>query len=88
MGHSVERMLTLCSDGPLTFLWYGQICVPVAVAIQEDYCMALANMQVSEFPPMGLLIKFLISTHNDTFSLKELLSTDLAKSYTFHMQRC
>ena len=27
---------------------YGQICVPVAVAILEDCCMAFANMQVSE----------------------------------------
>ena len=30
---------------PLIFLWYGQICVPAAVAILEEYCMAFANMQ-------------------------------------------
>ena len=39
----------------MTFLWYGQICVPVAEAILEDCCMAFANMQVSELWPMGLL---------------------------------
>ena len=42
-------------EWPLTFLWYGQICGPVAVAILEDCCMAFANMQVSELWPMGLL---------------------------------
>ena len=30
------------------FLWYGQICVPVAAAILEDSCMAFANMQERE----------------------------------------
>ena len=43
---------------PLTFSWYGQICVPVAVAILEDCCMAFANMQVIVLWPMGLLFKF------------------------------
>ena len=40
---------------PLIFLWYGQICIPVAVAILEDCCMAFANMQVSKLWSMGLL---------------------------------
>ena len=31
------------------------ICVPVAVAMLEDCCMAFANMLVSELWPMGLL---------------------------------
>ena len=29
----------------LAFLWYGQICVPVAVAILEECSMAFATMQ-------------------------------------------
>ena len=41
---------------PLTFLWYGQICVLVAVAILEDCCMAFASMQVSELWPHGPLV--------------------------------
>ena len=46
---------------PLIFLWYGQICVPVAVAILEDSCIAFANMQVSELWLMGLL--WLLEVH-------------------------
>ena len=37
----------------LFMLWSN--CVPVAVAILEDCCMAFAKMQVSELWPMGLL---------------------------------
>ena len=37
------------------FLWYGQICVPVAVAILEDCYIVFVNMQVSELWPMSLL---------------------------------
>ena len=40
----------------MTFLWNGQICVPVAVAIIEDCCMAFVNMLVSELWLMGLLL--------------------------------
>ena len=39
----------------MTFLLYGQICVPVVVAVQEDCCIAFANMLVSKLWPMGLL---------------------------------
>ena len=48
---------------PLTFLWYGQICVPVAVAILKNVAwhLQICNgcfYQVSELWPMGLLLKF------------------------------
>ena len=29
----------------MIFLWYGQICVPVAVAILEECCMTFADIQ-------------------------------------------
>ena len=35
----------LNDDTMMTFIWYGQICVPVAVAILEECCMAFANIQ-------------------------------------------
>ena len=39
----------VCPNGEsrmtLTFLWFGQICVLVAVAVLEECCMAFANMQ-------------------------------------------
>ena len=37
------RMMRL--GWPLNFLWYGQICVPVALAIMDECCMAFVNMQ-------------------------------------------
>ena len=51
-------------------LWYGQICVPVAVTILDDYCMAFANMQVSELWPMGLLFLFLLKNIDCGYSLE------------------
>ena len=48
----------------MAFLWYGQICVPVAVAILEDCYMAIANMQVHtlltiKFEPVHLITSWL-----------------------------
>ena len=40
----------------IALLWFGEICVPVAVAILEDCCIAFANMQVSELWPMDILL--------------------------------
>ena len=62
---------------PLTFLWYGQICVPVAVAILEDCRMAFTNMQVSELWPMGLLF----SENRRCFTIMELIIYKECKAF-------
>ena len=34
---------------PLTFLWFGQICIPVAVAILEECCVAFCKYAIAVF---------------------------------------
>ena len=53
------KVYLICSndESRMTFdhfmIWSN--CVPVAVAVLEDCCMAFANMQVNKLWPMGLL---------------------------------